>query len=161
MVKRRLQMTVNGHGYDLEIAPHRTLLSVLREDLGLLGTKSNCQEGECGVCTVLVDGLAVNSCIYPAMRAQGRQVLTVEGLAAGQRLHPVQQAFLDRGAVQCGYCIPGMIMSAVALLQENPRPAEPEIRRYLAGNLCRCTGYAKIIAAVQAAARAMDEAGDG
>jgi aerobic-type carbon monoxide dehydrogenase small subunit (CoxS/CutS family) len=150
-----ISLEVNGHSYELDIDPHRTLLDVLREDLGLTGTKENCLEAECGVCTVLVDGLAVNSCIYPARRAVGKQITTVEGLATPDGLHPMQRAFVIHDAVQCGYCIPGMIMSAVALVNENPNPSDAEIIEGLVGNLCRCTGYANIIKAVRDAAAEM------
>jgi carbon-monoxide dehydrogenase small subunit len=155
MTTLALTLHVNGHRYDLSVEPYRTLLSVLREDVGLTGTKQNCLEAECGVCTVLVDGQAVNSCIYPVMHAVGRQVTTVEGLASDGELHPMQRAFLQYQAVQCGYCIPGMIMSAVAVLSDNPDPSDEDIVAGLAGNLCRCTGYAKIIEAVHAAADEM------
>jgi aerobic carbon-monoxide dehydrogenase small subunit len=150
-----ITLKVNGHCYDLDVDPHRTLLDVLREDLGLTGTKENCLEAECGVCTVLVDGLAVNSCIYPATRAVGKQITTVEGLATPDGLHPMQRAFVKHDAVQCGYCIPGMIMSAVALVNENANPSDDEIIEGLVGNLCRCTGYANIINAVRDAAAEM------
>ena len=156
MSKQAVYLNVNGHQYALDIEPQRTLLSVLREDLGLTGTKENCLEAECGVCTVSVDGLAVNSCIYPAMRAAGKQVNTIEGLVlADGSLHPMQRAFIQHDAVQCGYCIPGMIMSAVALVDENPHPSDEEIVQGLVGNLCRCTGYTKIVEAVRAAAQEM------
>ncbi len=150
-----ITLNVNGHRYDLAVEPHRTLLNVLREDLGLTGTKQNCLEAECGVCTVLVDGQAVNSCIYPVLHAVGKEVTTIEGLAVGGELHPMQRAFLEFQAVQCGYCIPGMIMSAVALVNEKPDPTDEDILAGLSGNLCRCTGYAKIIEAVHAAADEM------
>jgi aerobic carbon-monoxide dehydrogenase small subunit len=150
-----ISLAVNGHRYDLSVDPHRTLLDVLREDLGLTGTKENCLEAECGVCTVLVDGLAVNSCIYPAMRAVGKQITTVEGLATAEGLHPMQRAFVKHDAVQCGYCIPGMIMSAVALVNDDPNPSDDQIIEGLVGNLCRCTGYANIIKAVRDAAAEM------
>ena len=146
-------LTVNGETYDLAIEPDRTLLDVLRTDLGLTGTKENCLEAECGVCTVLLDGAAVNACIVLAPQAQGRRVVTIEGLGRDGALHPLQQAFIEHGAVQCGYCIPGMILSAFAYLAEHPRPTDDEIRAALAGNLCRCTGYQKIVQAVAAAAR--------
>ncbi len=155
MTTLAITLHVNGHRYDLAVEPHRTLLNVLREDLGLTGTKQNCLEAECGVCTVLVDGQAVNSCIYPVLHAVGKEVTTIEGLAVGGELHPMQRAFLQFQAVQCGYCIPGMIMSAVALVNENPDPTDEDIIAGLAGNLCRCTGYAKIIEAVHAAADEM------
>ena len=152
MSRVSLSLQVNGHAYPLQIEPHRTLLSVLREDLALTGTKANCLEGECGACTVLVDGQAVNACLYLAVRAQGKAILTIEGLAQAARLHPLQQAFLQEGGVQCGYCTPGFIMAAAALLAENPHPTEAELNRALAGNLCRCTGYVNIRRAVRAAA---------
>jgi carbon-monoxide dehydrogenase small subunit len=146
-------LNVNGQEHHLEIEPHLTLLHVLREDLGLTGTKANCEEGECGACTVLLDGQPVNSCLYLAVRAQGQAIRTIEGVAQGDRLHRVQQAFVQEGAIQCGYCTPGFIMSAVALLEANPAPSEREIVDALAGNICRCTGYVKIRQAVRAAAQ--------
>jgi aerobic carbon-monoxide dehydrogenase small subunit len=148
-----LQLTINGERHELVTEPHRTLLDVLRVDLGLTGTKENCLEAECGVCTVLLDGRAVNACILLAAQCQGREVLTIEGLERDGRLHPLQQAFIDHGAVQCGYCIPAMILSAKAFLDECPAPTEAQVREALAGNLCRCTGYQKIAEAVLAAAR--------
>jgi len=144
-------MNVNGKDVTLEIEPDELLVEVLRDRLGLTGTKVGCEEGECGACTVLLDGKAVVSCLLPAMKAQGRKVETVEGLAAEGKLHPLQQAFIDCGAVQCGYCTPGMLMSAKALLDENPSPSEEEIREAISGNLCRCTGYRKIVEAIKAA----------
>ena len=150
-----LTLTVNGETHQVLSEPHRTLLDVLRTDLGLTGTKENCLEAECGVCTVLLDGLAVNACILLAAQCRGRSIVTIEGLAAPGAMHPLQQAFIDQGAVQCGYCIPGMILSAKAYLDENSEPTEAEIREALAGNLCRCTGYQKIADAVMSAARAM------
>lgn len=155
----RLTFNVNGEPYVLENVPvNRSLLQVLREDLGLTGTKEGCGEGDCGACTVLLDGLAVNSCLVLAAEVDGREVTTVEGLARGGKLHPLQQAFVDEGAVQCGFCTPGMLMSAKALLDANPRPTETEIRTALAGNLCRCTGYVRIVSAVQKAAEQMTPA---
>jgi carbon-monoxide dehydrogenase small subunit len=148
-----LTLDVNGEIHEVLVEPHHTLLDVLRTDLGLTGTKENCLEAECGVCTVLLDGRAVNSCILLALECAGRAVVTIEGLAAAGALHPLQKAFIDHGAVQCGYCIPGMILSAKAFLDENPSPTEAEVREALAGNLCRCTGYQKITDAVLAAAR--------
>ncbi len=153
MTKVALHLTINGERHDVLAEPHRTLLDVLRADLGLTGTKENCLEAECGVCTVLLDGRAVNACILLAAQCQGRDVLTIEGLGRDGRLHPLQQAFIDHGAVQCGYCIPAMILSAKAYLDEHPAPTEAEVREALAGNLCRCTGYQKIADAVLAAAR--------
>jgi carbon-monoxide dehydrogenase small subunit len=151
--KLALTLTINGERHDVLTEPHRTLLDVLRVDLGLTGTKENCLEAECGVCTVLLDRRAVNSCIVLAAQCQGREVVTIEGLARDGALDPLQQAFIDHGAVQCGYCIPGMILSAKAFLEERPDSTEAEVREALAGNLCRCTGYQKIADAVLAAAR--------
>ena len=154
-MRAALTLTVNGETHQVLAEPYRTLLEVLRTDLGLTGTKENCLEAECGVCTVLLDGLAVNACILLAVQCRGRSIVTIEGLAAPGEMHPIQQAFIDQGAVQCGYCIPGMILSAKAYLEESPEPTEAEIREALAGNLCRCTGYQKIADAVMSAARAM------
>jgi aerobic carbon-monoxide dehydrogenase small subunit len=152
VAKIAIVLEINGERHEVLVEPERTLLDVLRTDLGLTGTKTNCLDAECGVCTVLVDGLAVNSCLYLAVAAQGRDITTIEGLAPAGTLHPLQEAFIAHGAVQCGYCIPGMILSAKAYLDEHPRPGEAEIREALAGNLCRCTGYQKIVDAVLAAA---------
>jgi carbon-monoxide dehydrogenase small subunit len=154
MAKIALSLTVNADLHEVLVEPHRTLLDVLRTDLGLTGTKENCLEAECGVCTVLVDGVAVNACLVLAVQCRDRVVTTIEGLAIGTALHPLQRAFIDAGAVQCGYCIPGMILAARAYLDENPTPSEAEVREALAGNLCRCTGYQKIVDAVLSAARA-------
>ncbi|MEE9298147.1 MAG: (2Fe-2S)-binding protein [Acidimicrobiia bacterium] len=153
MTNGTITLTVNGEAHRLASADHRTLLESLREDLGLTGTKHGCELGECGACTVLVDGLAVLSCLTLAVQVQGAEVTTVEGLADGAVLHPLQQAFAELGAAQCGYCTPGMLVTAAALLERNPRPAIDEIRQALAGNLCRCTGYIKILDAVSLAAR--------
>ena len=155
MTPLALRLSINATTHEVTVAPHRTLLDVLRGELGLTGTKENCLEAECGVCTVLLDGVAVNACIVLAAQCQGREVLTIEGLAAGGELHPLQRAFIDQGAVQCGYCIPGMILAAKAFLDTNAEPTEGEVREALAGNLCRCTGYQKITEAVLDAARAM------
>jgi carbon-monoxide dehydrogenase small subunit len=155
MTKIPLSLTVNGEAHDLLVEPPQTLLQVLRVQLGLTGTKENCWEGECGACTVLLDGMAVNSCILLAAHCQGRNVVTIEGLAEPERLHPLQQAFIEHGAVQCGYCIPGMIMTAKAFLDQNPGPTRDETQEALAGNLCRCTGYQKIVEAVMSAAEVM------
>ena len=152
MGKLALSLTINGESHDVLVEPHRTLLDVLRTDLGLTGTKENCLDAECGVCTVLLDGAAVNACIVLAVQCRDRAVVTIEGLAVGAELHPLQRAFIDAGAVQCGYCIPGMILAARAYLDENPTPSEAEVREALAGNLCRCTGYQKIVDAVMRAA---------
>jgi aerobic-type carbon monoxide dehydrogenase small subunit (CoxS/CutS family) len=146
-------LTVNGVGYPVEVEPWRSLLSVLREEVGLTGSKEGCDDSECGACMVLLDGRPVNSCSYLALQADGREVTTIEGLAAPDgELHPLQRAFLDQGGVQCGFCTPGMLISAKALLDENPTPSEEEIRLALSGNLCRCTGYSGIVRAVQSAA---------
>ena len=145
-------LRVNEKAYPLELEAGRTLLSVLRGELGLTGTKEGCDDSECGACMVLVDGQPVNSCSYLAVQVDGREVTTVEGLASGTTLHPLQQAFLDHGGVQCGFCTPGMLISATALLAANPDPTDDEIRAGLSGNLCRCTGYVGIVAAVRSAA---------
>jgi aerobic-type carbon monoxide dehydrogenase small subunit (CoxS/CutS family) len=146
-------LNVNGVGYPVEIEPGRSLLSVLRDEVGLTGSKEGCDDSECGACMVLLDGRPVNSCSYLALQADGREVTTIEGLAAADgELHPLQRAFLDQGGVQCGFCTPGMLISAKALLDENPSPSEAEIRLALSGNLCRCTGYSGIVRAVQSAA---------
>ena len=144
-----LTMAVNGQTATVHIQADELLVDVLRDRLGLIGTKIGCNEGECGACTVIMDGQAVLSCLIPALRAQGRQITTIEGLSSGDTLHPLQQAFLDHGAVQCGYCIPGFILSAKALLDVNPHPTREEIKEAVAGNLCRCTGYVKIIEAIE------------
>jgi aerobic-type carbon monoxide dehydrogenase small subunit (CoxS/CutS family) len=147
-------LNVNGVGYPVEIEPGRSLLSVLRSEVGLTGSKEGCDDSECGACMVLLDGRPVNSCSYLALQADGREVTTIEGMAAADgELHPLQRAFLDQGGVQCGFCTPGMLISAKALLDSNPQPSEDEIRLALSGNLCRCTGYSGIVRAVQTAAQ--------
>jgi carbon-monoxide dehydrogenase small subunit len=151
-----LQLTVNGEIRQLHTDPKKTLLYMLREDLELTGTKDGCQEGECGACTVLLDGKPVNACLVLAGQLANRQVLTIEGIGLNGGLHPLQQAFIKTGAVQCGFCIPGSILSAVALLTEIQDPSEYQIRQALVGNLCRCTGYAKIIEAVALAAKELN-----
>jgi carbon-monoxide dehydrogenase small subunit len=151
MEKNRVTLRVNGEAYDLLTYPHRTLLEVLREDLHLTGAKESCGEGACGACTVLLDGAPVRSCLLLAIEAEGREITTIEGLAAGGKLHPLQEAFVEYHAIQCGFCAPGMILTAKALLDAVPEPTEEEIRRALSGNICRCTGYAKIVEAVKAA----------
>jgi carbon-monoxide dehydrogenase small subunit len=152
MSRVELVLDVNGVLHLLDIESHRILLDVLRAEIGLTGTKPNCMEGECGACTVLIDGRAVIACLYLAVRAVGRKIITIEGLADGDQLHALQAAFIEQGAVQCGYCTPGMILSAAALLQDNPRPSDQDINRAIAGNLCRCTGCTNIRAAIHAAA---------
>jgi aerobic carbon-monoxide dehydrogenase small subunit len=155
-MKKAISFVLNGNQIEMEIEPYWTLLHLLREELELIGTKSGCENGECGACTVLVNGKAVNSCLFPAVEINGATVLTIEGLAKPTgELHPLQTAFMELGAVQCGYCTPGMIMSAKALLDENPNPTEAEMRHALAGNMCRCTGYVQIVDAVKAAAHAI------
>ena len=143
-----ITLLVNGVGYDLSLEPHRSLVSVLRSELGLTGTKEGCDDCECGACIVLVDGRPVNSCSYLAAQADGRPVTTVEGLGGDGEMHPLQRNILREGGVQCGFCTPGMLISATALLTHNPAPSEDEIRIALGGNLCRCTGYRKIVDAV-------------
>ena len=151
MTSYKLKCTVNGQEYVNEIPSDLTLLKYLREVLKLTGTKEGCGEGECGACTVLVNGQNVNSCIFPAIQADGAEILTIEGVEADDELSKIQQSFLTHGAVQCGFCTPGMVLSAKALLDENPHPMEAEIRHAMAGNLCRCTGYQAIVEAIQAA----------
>lgn len=153
-MKVPLQITVNGRSYALEVEAHHTLLQTLRDNLELSGTKECCSQGECGACTVLVNGRPVDSCLMLAVEAEGEEITTIEGLARGHQLDSLQKAFLDKGAVQCGFCIPGMILSAKALLLSQPRPTAAEIQAALAGNLCRCAGYSKIIEAVKVAAEA-------
>ncbi len=156
MSKLSITLNVNGDLYELAVDPWRTLAEVLREDLNLTGTKIGCETGDCGACTVLIDGRSVTSCLALAVEAQGHEIVTIEGLApGGEELHPIQEAFVRHGAVQCGYCTPGMIMSAKYLLDHNPEPTEEEIRQGLSGNLCRCTGYNKIVEAIEAAAKDM------
>ena len=149
---RRLDFILNGEACHTEIPEDATLLKVLRDILHLTGTKEGCGEGDCGACTVLVDGRSVNSCLFPAVQAEGCQVMTIEGVEANPELARIQKAFVDYGAVQCGFCSPGMIMSTVALLQKNPKPTEEEIRRGLSGNICRCTGYQAMVDAIQSLA---------
>ena len=146
-----IDFTLNGNKINMTVEDHWTLLHLLREELGLLGTKEGCGSGECGACTVIVDGQSVNSCLYLAPEIDGRQVLTIEGLAAADGTpHPLQQSFMDNGGIQCGFCSPGMIMASKALLDENPVPSLDDIKHALAGNLCRCTGYTQILESVQA-----------
>jgi aerobic carbon-monoxide dehydrogenase small subunit len=156
MKKHLLTITVNGELFEIACAPNATLEQVLREDLGLTGVKEGCSEGVCGACTVLMDGHPIRSCLTLALEADGRDIETIEGVACNGELHPIQQAFVDMGAVQCGFCTPGMILSAKSLLERNPKPTDAQIKDALAGNLCRCTGYRKIVDAVR---KASDSAG--
>ncbi len=148
-MKRLITLTINGKEYEVAVPPNLTLLDLLRYELGLTGTKKGCDVGDCGACTVIMDGKPVNSCLVLAVQADGRDILTIEGVETEEGLHPIQQAFVEKGAVQCGFCTPGMILSAKSLLERNPRPTEEEIRTALSGNLCRCTGYQKIVEAVK------------
>ncbi len=152
-MKKIISLTVNGTAHDLAVEPRRTLSELLREDLGLTGTKKGCGIGDCGACTVLLNGVATFSCLTLAIQADGCSVQTVEGLAQEGRLNLLQQAFVDHGAIQCGFCSPGMLMMATELLRDNPKPSEPDIRRAISGNLCRCTGYQKIVEAIQSVAK--------
>jgi len=155
----KLEFTCNGEAVRLEVDGAMRALDLLRDRLGLTGTKEGCGRGECGACTILVDGMAVNSCLLYAAKLQGTEVLTIEGLSRGDTLHPLQEAFLEEGAVQCGYCTPGMILSAKALLDQRPDPGDEEIAEALSGNICRCTGYGKILKAVRRAAEGGTTAG--
>ena len=151
-MKQILNFMLNGEPIQVEIEPHLTLLQLLREQLELTGTKEGCGMGECGACTVLLDGKTINSCIFPAVEVEGKSITTIEGIADGKGgLHPIQKAFIEHGAIQCGFCTPGMVLSVKALLDEIPKPTEEEIRNGIAGNLCRCTGYLQIVQAVKAA----------
>jgi carbon-monoxide dehydrogenase small subunit len=154
-LKQIIKLNINGESYEVAAEPWRTLLEVIRDTVGLTGTKKGCDEGDCGACTVLMDGKAVNSCLILAIEVQGKAVTTIEGLSEGDKLHPIQEAFVEHGGLQCGYCTPGMILSAHAFLLKNPTPSEEEIKFAIAGNLCRCTGYVKIIESIQAAADKM------
>lgn len=154
-MKKLITLFVNKKAYEIAVAPNRTLTQVLREDLDLIGTKEGCGLGDCGACTVILDGRPVNSCLILAVQADGSQITTIEGIADGKTLHPVQQAFVEHGAIQCGFCTPGMVLSAKSLLDNNPEPSEHEIREALSGNLCRCTGYQKIVEAVKSASETM------
>jgi aerobic-type carbon monoxide dehydrogenase small subunit (CoxS/CutS family) len=148
-----LRMNVNGKPVEVRVDPAWTLLRVLREELHLTGTKKGCEQGDCGACTVILDGRSVNACLVLALQAQGKRVETIEGLGTPEHLHPLQKSFIDHGAVQCGFCTPGMLMSAKALLDRNPHPTAAEIKRGVSGNLCRCTGYVKIVKAIQQASQ--------
>jgi aerobic-type carbon monoxide dehydrogenase small subunit (CoxS/CutS family) len=153
--KAHIQLTLNGEATEVAFAPHKTLLEVLREDLALTGTKHGCELGECGVCTVLIDGQPMLSCLFLGLDAEDREVTTIEGMAQGGQLHPLQETFADLGAAQCGYCTPGFLLVARELLEKNPSPQRAEVQEALAGNLCRCTGYIKIYEAVELAAARM------
>lgn len=154
-MKKLITLTVNDREYEVAVAPSRTLTQLLRDDLNLLGTKEGCGVGDCGACTVILDGKPVNSCLVLAVQADGSSIKTIEGVARGDSLHPVQETFVEMGAIQCGFCTPGMILSATSLLEKTPHPTEQEVRQALSGNLCRCTGYQKIVEAVQEASRRM------
>jgi len=154
-MKKLMTLTVNDRAYEVAVAPNRTLTQLLRDDLNLLGTKEGCGVGDCGACTVIMDGKPVNSCLVLAVQADGSHIKTIEGVATSDGLHPVQQTFVEMGAIQCGFCTPGMVLSATSLLEKNPHPTEHEVRQALSGNLCRCTGYQKIVEAVQEASRRM------
>jgi aerobic carbon-monoxide dehydrogenase small subunit len=149
---KEINITVNGKNFQIVVTPSRTLLEVIREDLCLTGTKEGCGLGECGACTVIMNGQTINSCLVLAVEAEGADITTIEGLADGDKLHPLQQAFMDNGGLQCGFCTPGMILSAKVLLDQTPHPTDDDIRRGIAGNFCRCTGYTKIFASIKAAA---------
>ncbi len=159
MGKEIANFIVNGNEYDAIIEPHMLLIDVLRDEMGLMGTKYACGAGDCGSCTVLIDGKPSFSCLTLAVTAKGKNILTIEGMADGAALHPIQEAFVVSGAVQCGFCTPGMVLSTKALLDENPEPTRDEVKTALAGNLCRCTGYVKIVDAVEVAAGTMREGG--
>ena len=150
---KQIKITVNGKTYELQVKPWETLLEVIRDELGLTGTKEGCGLGECGACTVIMDGKTANSCLALAPEADGKEIITIEGLGQGDKLHPIQETFMERGGLQCGFCTPGIIISAKALLDENPKPTDEEIRRGIAGNFCRCTGYTKIFESIKAAAQ--------
>lgn len=154
-MKKLINLIVNDRAYEVAVAPNRTLTQLLRDDLNLLGTKEGCGVGDCGACTVIMDGKPVNSCLVLAVQADGSDIKTIEGVATSDGLHPVQQTFVEMGAIQCGFCTPGMVLSATSLLEKNPHPTEHEVRGALSGNLCRCTGYQKIVEAVQEASRRM------
>jgi carbon-monoxide dehydrogenase small subunit len=156
MIEREIELKVNGSAVRVLVKPQDLLVDVLRDRLGLIGTKKGCGTGECGACTVLLDGRPVNACLILALRAQNKEILTIEGLGSPQNLHPLQESFIERGAVQCGFCAPGMLLAAKALLDQNPHPTEPEIRQAIAGNICRCTGYAKIVQAIEVVADLTD-----
>jgi carbon-monoxide dehydrogenase small subunit len=159
-MKRVIELNINGSAHDVVISPQDLLIDVLRQKLDLTGTKKGCGQGDCGTCTVLIDGRRALACLTLAIACEGRRILTIEGMEKNGALHPIQQAFIDKGAVQCGYCTPGMVMSAKALLDENPTPTEHEIKLGISGNLCRCTGYVKIVEAVRDAAGRLQAGAD-
>ncbi len=153
MMKQLMKLTINGVPHELEVEPRRTLLEVIRERTGLTGTKKGCDRGNCGSCTVIIDGNPVASCLTLAIEAQGKNITTIEGLAEGNKLHPLQKAFIEHGSIQCGFCTPGMVMSAKALLDKHANPSEDEIKEGISGNLCRCGGYGKIVKAITSVAK--------
>jgi carbon-monoxide dehydrogenase small subunit len=158
-MKQLIKLKINGEDFEKEIAVHKSLLDFLRDDLDLIGTKKGCDNGDCGTCTVLLNGKPVFSCIMLAVEADGCNIQTIEGVAAGRELHPIQSAFIESGAIQCGFCTPGMVMSAKVLLDENPAPSERQIREAIAGHLCRCTGYDQIVKGIQKAAKYLSDNG--
>ena len=161
-MKQAIELNINGQVYDVIVGPEDLLIDALRQKIGLTGTKKGCGQGDCGTCTVIINGKRALACLTLAIASQGKEILTIEGLEENGKLHPIQEAFLDKGAVQCGFCTPGMIMSTKALLDENPDPSKNDIKRGLSGNLCRCTGYIKIFDSVEeAAARIQSDAGSG
>lgn len=148
-----IRLRINGEEHELEISANETLLEVLRERLGLTGTKEGCQDGSCGACTILLDGKPARACLILAVEAEGKDILTIEGLSRGNKLHPIQEAFINHGGIQCGFCTPGMILTAKALIDSNPEPTEAEVKEAISGNLCRCTGYTKIVESIIAATK--------
>lgn len=153
MEKQMIRLRINGEEHELEISANETLLEVLRERLGLTGTKEGCQDGSCGACTILLDGKPARACLILAVEAEGKDILTIEGLSRGNKLHPIQEAFINHGGIQCGFCTPGMILTAKALIDSNPEPTEAEVKEAISGNLCRCTGYTKIVESIIAATK--------
>jgi len=147
-MKHKIQLTINDELYEVSVEPYKTLIDIIRDDIGLIGTKKGCGTGDCGSCTIILDGKPVNSCLILGVEVDGSNILTIEGLRKGEELHPIQKAFIEHGAIQCGYCTPGMIISAKALLDNFPNPTEGQVKMALSGNLCRCTGYKKIIEAI-------------
>lgn len=156
-MKKLISLKVNGKLYEVAVSPNQTLVDFLRNELDLIGTKKGCEVGDCGTCTVLMDGRPVNSCLVLAVQANGREIQTIEGLESPEGLHPIQKAFVDKGAIQCGFCTPGMILTAKSLLEKNPTPDRDEVRKAISGNLCRCTGYQKIVDAIEAASAEMSK----